>query len=273
MTRSTIIATVLVSLVAASAFAIPLTPLTSAVVPQYGQSGPIVYQVPANAATTLSRGVLPEELHDGWVFASASIYLENLNASIGSHPWALLVETRTRHTVGAAVGVHARLRNEGGGWGAASHSEVIASGSGTTIGSNIEVSPMGTGRVIGLNIQAKNGYGGVPANTWTNEGINLQSNEGVAFVDGIRYECTAATGLHFAPSSSSSRAIWIEGTHTVGIDVGANPIRMNAGTTIQLEATGAITVRYLTGRIEFRHGTRVLGWLATDASASGGRLN
>lgn len=67
--------------------------------------------------------------------------------------------------------------------------------------------------------------------------------------------------------------MWIEGEHTVGIDVGNNPIRMARNTELQLEATGQIAIAYANGRIEFRNGSRVVAWIAVNASASGGRLN
>jgi len=130
----------------------------------------------------------------------------------------------------------------------------------------------GSGRVIGVNIQAVDGYEDVHPHLPTHQGINLQSQPQTRFIDGIRYECRSTTGLHFAPGSSSTRAIWIEGAHDVGIDTAA-PIRMQAGTPLQLEGTAQIQMVYANGRIEFRNGTRVLAWIATNATATGGRLN
>lgn len=224
-----------------------------------------------NASVAHFRAVQPSTASG--VTMLHGLYLESV---LGSSllPWAFYAELRTAHAIGAGVVNYARLRNEGAGWGAASHSEVIASGGGTSIGSNVEMSPMGgAGRTVGINVQAHDGYGGQASGQWTSAGVMLQSDPTVGFVDASRYECSAVTGIHFTESSRSQRAVWIEGEHTVGLDVGDSPIRMNAGTPIQLESTGTVTMRYLPGRIEFRMGARVIATIVTNASASGGRLN
>lgn len=237
---------------------------------RYGQSGAISHPVPFSGLTMLQRGVTADETRLNGVIGGMGVYVENPYATTMVHPWAFYAEVRTSHVGAGAVSTYARMRNEGTGWATAAHAEVIATGGGTSIGSNVEVSPMGTGRVVGVVVQAKDGYGGVAGNRWTNEGVLLQSDPGVGFVDGIRYECATQTGIHFSARSSSQRAIWIEGTHAVGVDVGSNPIRMNAGTPIQLEATGQITISYAAGRIEFRNGDRVVAWIATGRMS--GRL-
>ena len=244
----------------------------SSPLPSYSAAGTVAHPPPMNAMVATFRGVTPAEAATSGVIESASFYLEDAYGTTGLHPWGVYSEVRTMHATGDAVSLYGRLRNGGAGWGTALHAEPIATGSGTTIGVNAEVSPLGSGRTIGVNIQAKSGYDGTPATGPVNQGINLQSDPGTSYVDGIRYECSAWAGLHFAPSSSTTRAIWIEGTHTVGIDTSA-PIRLQGGTPIQLEGTAQVQMVFANGRIEFRNGNRVLAWIAIDNSASGGRLN
>ena len=125
-----------------------------------------------------------------------------------------------------------------------------------------------------MNVQSTATYLGEASTRATNEGINLQNQVGASFVDGIRFDATRVqTGLHFDAATRGTRAIWIEGLFTVGLDLGSSPLRMNAGTTIQLEGTGQITISYEPGRIVFKNGSRVLGYLVIDGTATGGRLN
>ena len=203
------------------------------------------------------------------------VYMENLTGSALRHPWPLFVDLRTNHAAGAGgVSVYSRLRNEGSGWAASFHTDTIASGTGTTIGVNIEPTPMAAGRVIGLNIQTTAHYLGAPATRGANQAINIQSGPGMTYGDGILFDGAACnSGIHFGPTSHGARAIAIEGVYPVGIDLGDAPLRMNAGTSIQLEASGAITVTYQSGKIIFRNRSRVLGYLVTDATANGRRLN
>lgn len=211
----------------------------------------------------------------GGTAQALGLYMESLHGTL-LHPWAFYAELRTSNG-GVANGVvmYARLRNEGSAWGAGIHSEVIASGPSTTIGVNVEPSPMtGAGRVIGINVQAVDGYGDTHPHIATNEGINLQTGLGASFVDGIRFNGTqTTTGIHFDTGARGTRAIWIEGLFATGIDLGSSPLRMNGGTPIMLEAGGRIQIVYGSGRIWFKNGSRVLGYLVVDASASGGRLN
>ncbi len=227
-----------------------------------------------NASVAHSRAMAPSDAQG--VAMLHGLYLESLQGS-SLMPWAFYAELRTSHAPGRdGVAMYSRLRNEGAGWATAIHAEPIASGSGTTIGVNVEASPLqgGTGRVLAMNIQAHNSYGSEPGGRATDAAINMQTALGASFVDGIRFDATkVGTGLHFSATSTGTRAIWIEGRYTVGLDVGSNPIRMNAGTAIQLEQTGTITVSYGSGRIVFRNGQRVIGYLVTDGTASGGRLN
>ena len=226
-----------------------------------------------NASVAHFRAVQPSTASG--VTMLHGLYLESV---LGSSllPWAFYAELRTAHAIGAGVVSYARLRNEGPGWAAAFHTDVVASGSGPSIGVNVETSPMntGTGRVIGVNVQSTADYAGEASTRATNEGINLQNQVGASFVDGIRFDAARVqTGLHFDAATRGTRAIWIEGLFTVGLDLGSSPLRMNAGTTIQLEGTGQITISYEPGRVVFKNGARTLGYLVIDGTATGGRLN
>ena len=258
-------------LFAPSAYAQPspptATPSTSIVARQVFEAAPTL--APGlNASVAHSRAMAPSDA--AGVTMLHGLYLESLQGST-LMPWAFYAELRTNHAPGRdGVAVYARLRNEGAGWATAVHAEPIASGSGTTIGVNVEASPLqgGTGRVLAVNIQAHNSYGSEPGGRATDAAVNLQTALGASFVDGVRFDGTkTGTGLHFSATSTGTRAIWVEGTYAVGLDVGSNPIRLNAGTPIQLEATGQVTIRYLPGRIEFRMGSRVIATIVTDASA------
>lgn len=227
---------------------------------------------PLDSPVTWSRAIQPSETAGIGTAEVLSLYLEDLTGSPNRYPWTLYTETRT-NSGAASVGVTSRMRNEGNGWATGLHSEPIASGGGTTIGANVEATQLGWGRVVGVNIQAKSSYLDAQATGGVNEAINIQSDPGVGYVDGIRFDGAACgTGLHFSQNSTSTRAIWIEGTHAVGIQTSA-PIRMGAGVPIQLEGTAQIAIVFANGRIEFRNGSRVLGYIAIDGSATGGRLN
>lgn len=140
-----------------------------------------------NASVAHFRAVQPSTASG--VTMLHGLYLESV---LGSSllPWAFYAELRTAHAIGAGVVNYARLRNEGPGWAAAFHTDVVASGSGPSIGVNVETSPMnqGTGRTIGVNVQSTADYAGEASTRATNEGINLQNQVGASFVDGIRFD-------------------------------------------------------------------------------------
>lgn len=234
---------------------------------------------PLDAPIYHRRGLTEAEANAGagHTHSLVGLMMESRSTSSAGYPWLQYSELDTRHSAGAdGVVQYARLYNRGSGWAAAFHTEPQAIGTGTTIGVNVESSSTATStRTIGVNLQAKNQS--IEASTigWTSQAVNVQTDTNVGFTTGIQFDdATMQTGIRFTPGSTSSRAIWIQGTHTVGVDVGSAPIRMNAGTPIQLEATGQITLRYnpSTYRIEFAYGGRVLGYLVTDATA-GGRMN
>ena len=226
----------------------------------------------------LRRALTPAEANAGagYTHSLVGLMLENRTGSALGYPWLMHAELDTDHALGAdGVILHTRLYSRGSGWAAAFHTDSQALGSGTTIGVNIEASTASSARNIGVNIQAKSRSQEGSTAGWLSQAINVQTDPGVGVDSGVQFDgARMNTGIRFTSGSTSQRAIWIEGTHAVGVDVGANPIRMNAGTPIQLESTGTITMRYnpATYRIEFCYGTRVLGYLVTDASA-GGRMN
>ena len=80
-----------------------------------------------------------------------------------------------------------------------------------------------------------------------NEAINVQSHDRTQW----------ATGLHFDQLSRGTRAIWIEGTWEVGIDVGSSRIRMNKGAELCFDETGQFYMKYNqdTNSIEFHNRT------------------
>ena len=273
MTRSGYIAAFLALGSVAYALPSPVALPGAVPLPSYAIAGAVAHPAPMNAVQAVFRGVTADEALTSGVYEGAAFYLENANESTGVFPWGVYSEVRTVHASGGAVALYGRMRNEGTGWATAIHAEPVASGMGTTIGVNVEPSPMpGSGRVIGVNIQAVDGYESTHPHLPTHQAINLQSAPETRFIDGIRYECRADTGIHFAGGSQTTRAIWIEGTHQVGIDTSA-PIRLQAGTPLQLEGTAQVAMVFANGRIEFRNGSRVLAWLAIDSSATGGRMN
>lgn len=228
-----------------------------------------------NSAVALSRTLSPDEAAIPGAAMGLGVYAENTHGGVRSL-WPVYAEANTNGDAGgAAVSLYGRMRNSGSGWGSAVHAEPIHSGTGVTNGVNVEMSPMvATGRTVGVNVQAMNGYGEVgEPGIDTQRGINLRTEAGVRFTSGIAFENAACgTGVDFQPGSSSDRAIWIRGTHAMGIESNA-PIRVQSGVPLELSSNGAIEIVFANGRIEFRNGARLLGWLAIDATATGGRIN
>lgn len=245
-----------------TAIALAILSLASIAVAQ-SWGDPVLNSPPLDSPVFYRRSLNDSVGIPGTTHEILSLYMEAMNGSETDFPWPLYIELRTDHAQGAdGVGITSQLRNEGSGWATAYHADVLASGSGTSIGYNVEVVPMGSGRTIGVNVHAKASYGAQPSVAPTNEGINVTCDAGASFVDGV----------HFTPESSGQNAIAIEGDWTVGVYSTA-PIVVTRGTVIALEESRAITVAYQGGRIVFRNRSRVLGYLVTDATASGGRLN
>jgi len=233
--------------------------------------GAIVDSPPLNGSVVWRREIDAGETNPG-TSSVLALYQHQGNETAARYPWTLYAELNTHHSQGAdGTAINGRIWNQGSGWGAGVHVETHATASNTTIGVNVESNAStNAGRTIGINVQSRGGEG----DHELDQGINLQSSDTTSYTDGIRFDhATTQTGINFAADSCGTRAIWIQGQYAVGLDVGSNPIRMREGTPIQLEHTGAVTLRYVAGRIEFRYGGRVLGYLVTDASANGARMN
>ena len=241
------------------------------------QVGPISSTVPPLDTTAFMALTLgADDLRWTGTHSMIGLYMENLTGSADAYPWPLYVELRTNNARPAdGVGIHSRLRNMGSGMSTAYHADVLSTttAGGLSMGLNIEAAPMTMdGRVIGLNINAIQEYDGAPALRGMSQGINLQSRY-LPMNEGIRFDgCDANTGVLFDYRSHGNRAISIEGVYAVGIYSNA-PIVVTRGTPIALEESRAITVSYESGKIIFRNRSRILGYLVTDATASGGRLN
>lgn len=193
------------------------------------------------------------------------------------HLWPLYIQLDTAAADGSAAGANARIHSRGTGWTAAHHGEVIAYSPGSTnIGFNTELSPLVAGsRMIGLNLQAKNGYFNAPAGQWSDEAVNIQSDDGVGWRTGIKFDrVRTETALDFGPKSSGNQAIRIRGRYGVGLDLGGNGIRLAAGTRVCFEESDRICLRYNPNkaRLEFLNGSGVLAYL-NAAKASNRCLN
>lgn len=264
---SIILAAVLSASIAGAAYYVPVH--YGGALYEWMDWGTIVDAPPLNGAVVWRREIDAGETNPG-TSSVLALYQHQGNETALRYPWTLYAELNTHHAQGAdGTAINGRLWNQGSGWGAGLHVETHATAANTTIGVNVESNAStNAGRTIGVNVQARGG------DHELDQGINLQSGDTTSYRDGIRFDhATTQTGIHYSADSSGTRAIWIEGQYAVGLDVGSNPIRMREGTPIQFENTGAVTLRYVSGRIEFRYGGRVLGYLVTDTSASGGRLN
>lgn len=270
-----------VALVTAAAWAIPWSQALPGAVPLSSHmifSSAPTQTPPLDTGVGFYRKLTAAEGAGSGTAENLSLYMENTTGSATRYPWPFYVELNTNHQGGDGVSMYARLRNAGPGWATGVHSEAIITGtSSTNIGFNAEMSPMvGGTRTIGVNLQAKDGYGGVTANQWSHQAVNIQSDTNVGWDTGIKFDTVRTnTAVHFSPQSSGQRAIWVQGNYTVGVDVGNLPIRMNAGTPVQLEATAQITMSFNQSlqRIEFKNGTRLLGYVSAQADASGGKMN
>jgi hypothetical protein len=169
-----------------------------------------------------------------------------------SFPWPFYVQLTTSHNLGDAVGSYVRLTQTGTGWGASYHTDLYAQGGGISIGSNIEVTKSeSSGTAIGINLQSKG--------LTTDCAISIQTapSDPGAIPD---YKGAWATGLHFDKGSIGSRAVWVEGTWTIGIDLGSNSLAMESGSKIFFDTERQIYVRFNKpkNRIEFCNGNKVV---------------
>ncbi|PCJ15288.1 MAG: hypothetical protein COB04_13480 [Gammaproteobacteria bacterium] len=195
-----------------------------------------------------------------------------------SFPWPLFVNLDTDHGTGDGVSGLFRLHNRDSGWGASTHVDGFAYGMGPTIGSNIEMLNLNEANqsVFGLNIQNK-AYEAqsainiqtapIPSNdpNWR-PGMEGSWKTGISFQSGSNIDSQFTTGIDFGPNTYGDRGIWLQGDFEAGIDMGANNLRMNAGSKIELESTGQVAMRYNpeTYRIEFLYGEEVIGFLNTS---------
>lgn len=189
------------------------------------------------------------------------------------HLWPLYIQLDTASANGDATGTNARIYNRSTGWTAAHHGEGIAYSPGSVnIGYNAELSPMVSGsRMIGLNLQAKNGYFNKPAGHWSNEAINIQSDVGVGWKTGIRFDrVRTETAIDLGPESSGNLAIRIRGRYGIGLDMGNNSIRLDSGTRVCFEESNRICLRYNArrARLEFLNGSAVLAYLNAARAAN-----
>lgn len=168
---------------------------------------------------------------------------EVMPAATTSSPMTAFVQLITAHTFGDAVAACVRLLKRGAGWAAGYHVEAyhqtaasVPGTDDTTIGVNVELHREAqSGRVLGVNVQATEGA------------LDAAYNVSAAPAG------TLETGYATDTDSAGTRALWVQGAWQVGLDLGNAPLRLAAGTPIQLEATGAITLRYnaATMQIEF----------------------
>ncbi|MGJ0490370.1 hypothetical protein [Methylobacter sp.] len=216
-----------------------------------------------------------DELNNGTSSIMALIY-EQGETNNTVYPWPFYLQLDTSHDYGHAVGITSRLYNRGDGWSVAQHSEGISYGTGDTIGFNAEMSPMATSdaRIIGINLNARDGYGDEHPGKWSNTAVNIQSEPGGGWAEGVRFDdgSNMWAGLHWAPDAYGTFGIKMDSRHLiVGLDTGATPtaIRMKAGSKVCLESTDAICIKYdaKAQKIYFLNGKAKLGHLNTNVQS------
>jgi len=222
----------------------------------------LAYGVPLGSSVQWERR---EDVEDPQPGTTQVLSLVHENNKATAFPWTLSTLLRTKHTSGEAAANFVRLSNYGGGWGAGFHAEAYSRGGSPTLGTNIEMHRQsGTGRVIGVNVHAVDwdiddqGAQTQPKPTLLSEALNVQCDP----------QASWETGLHFDNGSRGTRAIWVEGSWTVGLDMGSNNIRMDAGSKIFFEGSSMVYMMYnaAAARIEFRYGSRVLGYIPLSAT-------
>ncbi len=191
-----------------------------------------------------------------------------------SSPWTLFVNLDTNHDVGDGVVSHLRLKNRGKGWSTGGHIDGFAFGTGTTLGYNVEMLDMNEGDayVIGVNIQNKAWQGDIGMQIHTGplakshplfvEGMDGSWNTGIKLA-GHKGGGIINTGIELGPRTSGKRGIWMRGDYDIGLDLGPNNIRMQAGSQIQLDGNRGIGMRFSPrrNRIEFLEKGRVIAFL------------
>lgn len=195
-----------------------------------------------------------------------------------SFPWTLFINLDTNHDRGDGVGSIINLHNRGKGWATGYHVDSFAWNEGTTLGSNIEMLDMSgeMAYTVGMNIQNKAFRGdiglqvqvGPLADThplWQagmdgswQTGIKLSGQPGFAHFN---------TGIELGENTTGDRGVWLRGKYRIGVDIGDNDLRMNAGSAIELAGDQAIGLRFndQQQRIEFVSGNQVIAFLPSTS--------
>ena len=161
-----------------------------------------------------------------------------------SYPWTIYAGLATHHVEGDACVLCSRLHKHGAGWSTGLHSEVYNHARAVALGANIEMTNQYDGpdptQMIGLNIQM---LPGKPMQMGIQVHGEGQTEKGIG-LNGI-----GGVGLDVA------------GKYGIGINAHGNNIRLDEGTCIELDGKGQVRLRYLSGRIEFLNGEKVVGHL------------
>lgn len=215
----------------------------------------------------------------GFTHSLSAFQLQNvLEPDSLSFPWTSYFGLDTNHDRGDGVGNLVQLRNRGKGWSAAYHADVFAYGPGAAIGSNIETLDVGDERafLVGMNVQNKAFRGDVGIQVQTGPlppdhplwqpgmdggwetGMRLSGRPGAGFY---------RTGIELDRHTHGQRGMWMRGDFDIGIDLGANSLRVDSDTPIELNGAGGIALRFNSsrGRIEFVNGNSVIAWLPANA--------
>ncbi len=166
-----------------------------------------------------------------------------------SYPWTIYAHLTTSHVEGDACVMCSRLTKKEPGWSSGLHSEVFAHARGVALGVNVEMSNHYTGteptQIYGINVLAAHGG---PCD----EGIHIHDANSHWKV-GIGLDGKGNTGLD------------VRGKYGVGLNMHSNNIRLDEGSSIELDGEGRVKVRYRAGRIEFLNGDKCVGHILVDA--------
>lgn len=165
-----------------------------------------------------------------------------------SYPWTIYSHLTTSHVEGDACVLCSRLTKNGAGWSSGLHSEVFSHARGVALGVNVEMSNHYTGaeatQIIGLNLLASHGG-----------------------------PCQYAVHIHDADShwekgigleGKGRIGVDLPGKYDVGINMHSNSIRLDEGTSIELDGAGKVRVRYKAGRIEFLNGNKCVAHISVE---------
>ncbi len=189
--------------------------------------------------------------HNGRAETHEVLSLIQEERGANSYPYTLYAQLITHQIVGDAVVLCSTLIKKGVGWATGHHSEVHNHAKGVAIGVNVEMhnlypEPHAT-EVIGVNIQPTQGL--------CRYGIQIQGGTG------DRNQFEKAIGLNGGGAVGVDLAGHFK---EVGIHAHDNSIRLNEGTSLELDGLGKVRLRYRKGRIEFMNGDRCIGHLKID---------